>query len=178
MILGVSPFAFGVVVVFALTCKVQRGKNLDAPPARSRSTIGQSEQSNTGTRPSKVKIFIRGRANQTKKNVKKRSNTTIMNIKKRSKRAVPKSFPRAREPMRLLQGALRIKERQVRHTCKSCANFHTRSLSAFQLNACKRQIVDVKTNPSTYRRRDTQGKELPKQLKQTALAERPTMESC
>ena len=93
MILGVSLFAFGVVVVFALTCKVQRGKNLDAPPARSRSTIGHSEQSNTGTRPSKVKIFIRGRANQTKKNVKKRSNTTIMNIKKTIKTRGSKEFP-------------------------------------------------------------------------------------
>ena len=178
MILGVSPFAFGVVVVFALTCKVQRGKNLDAPPARSRSTIGQSEQSNTGTRPSKVKIFIRGRARPDQKECQKTVRHNYYEYQKRSKRAVPKSFPRAREPMRLLQGALRIKERQVRHTCKSCANFHTRSLSAFQLNACKRQIVDEKTNPSTYRRRDTQGKELPKQLKQMALAERPTMESC
>ena len=72
MILGVPPFAFGVVVVFALTRRVQSGKNLDAPPARSRSKIGSSEQSKTGTRLSEVRFLVRGRANLTNKNVKKR----------------------------------------------------------------------------------------------------------
>ena len=71
MILGVSPFAFGVVVGFTLTCKVQRGKNLDAPPARSRSTIGPSEQSKTGTRPSEVLFLVRGRAKLSSEHVKK-----------------------------------------------------------------------------------------------------------
>ena len=71
MILGVSPFAFGVVVVFALTCKVQRGKNFDVPPARSRNTTGPSEQSKTGTRPSEVLFSVRGRAKLSSEHVKK-----------------------------------------------------------------------------------------------------------
>ena len=72
MILGVTPFAFGVVVVFALTRRVHSGKNFDAPPARSRTTIVLTNKSKTGTRRLKCGSVLKGRAKLTNDNITKR----------------------------------------------------------------------------------------------------------
>ena len=74
MILGVSLFAFGIVVVFALTRKVNSGKNLDAPPARSRSKIVITTKSKTCKRPLNCCKLVMGRAKLTAEHIKKRLN--------------------------------------------------------------------------------------------------------